>query len=71
MTVKAFNACEEGFHLSSSQELIAGGYQLALSNGWNKMNAEFWSIDMNRPNVEEMRFDSVVKKAAVCFKDKN
>ena len=67
---EAFNACQEGFHLASTQELIAGGYQLALLNGWNKMNPDFWDLDPNRPNVQELRFESPLKKAALCFKDK-
>lgn len=56
--------------MSSIQELIGGGYQLALSNGWNKMNSEFWSLDPNSPNVNELKYDTPLKKAAICFKDK-
>lgn len=35
-----------------------------------RINPEFWAIDPNRPNLQEMRFDSPLKKAAVCFRDR-
>jgi hypothetical protein len=50
--------------------MISGGYQLAIANGWNKMNPDFWTLDPMRPNVQELRYDSALRKAGLCFKDK-
>lgn len=56
--------------MASSQEIVGGGYQVAIQNGWNKLNNDLWMMDPNQPNMEEIQYESPQKKAAICFKDK-
>lgn len=67
----ALSSCLDGYHMCSLEELYAGPYEVARTNGWFRFTSEIWTRntkEQTTTRAEEMQ-DPDVHKVGLCCLD--